>query len=168
MILKMVTVNFVKADPVRLPKPYKEGEPRKWSIQLVTTDKAVRDYWKSLSLKITAVVPDDGDPYFKTNIYKNCTKREGGPADPVEVVDGNGTPIDPNRVGNGSICNVRIYQWENSTGNISTQLQAIQVVTWIVKEASQREEFDQVETKVVNPAAEPVTESTTPTAEAPY
>jgi hypothetical protein len=164
-ILKNCEINFLKAHPTKLPKPYKAGEESKWSVMLKTTDKATRDYWKGLSLKVNAVVPDEGDPYFTTNIYKNCTKKDGTPAAPVDVEDGDGNPIDPMRISNGSIANVRIFQWENGAGKISTQLQALQIVTWIVREASERESFERAETKVITPTPEGDSKSET---EVPY
>jgi hypothetical protein len=68
-------------------------------------------------------------------------------------------PLDPNTVGNGSIANVRIFQYNYSQGGkegVANVLMALQVVKHVVREARAREDdFEDCETETIVPEKAP-------------
>jgi len=83
-----------------------------WEAQIRTTSKEVKKQWEAADLGVKAIVPDEGETYFRVNLRKKSIKEDGTPASPVNVIDGDMKPVDPNTIGNGSIGNVRIFQYE--------------------------------------------------------
>jgi hypothetical protein len=59
-------------------------------------------------------------------------KRNGEAQNPVTLVGGDLSAIDPNTLGNGSIGNVRLYQYDydvNGKKGIASMLMAVQITT---------------------------------------
>jgi hypothetical protein len=109
MILENCELWYLKADPKR-PNTQFSSEKPTWELQIRTRDREQKKEWENAGLMVKAIVPDEGEPYFRVNLKKKAFKFDGEPAKPVEVVDANLRAIDPNTVGHESVGNVRIYQ----------------------------------------------------------
>lgn len=107
---------FAKLDPSRPNARFNKDNPT-WEIQLRTTDRAVKKSWEEMGLLVKAVVPDEGDPFFRVSLRKKSVKEDGEPASPVKVVDSKLNDVDPNTIGNGSIGNVRVFQYDFTRGD---------------------------------------------------
>jgi hypothetical protein len=154
-LISNVEVFFVKCDPNRPNAKFNKKNPT-WEVQIRTTDKEVKKAWEAMKLGVKAVVPDEGVPYFRVNLRKKSIKADSEPAGPVEVVNGDMKPIDPNSVGNGSVANIRIFQYEypKDTGGTGTAsvLMGIQVVKHIVYTPKTRDDdFQQHDTETIHP-----------------
>ena len=110
-ILKGVEIWFAKVDPARPNAKFNKKNPT-WEVQLRTADKAKKKEWEALNLPVKAVVPDEGEPYFRLNLRKKSIKADGEASSPVSILNGHLEAVDPNSIGNGSIGNARIYQYE--------------------------------------------------------
>jgi hypothetical protein len=140
-IFQNCTVFFVRCDPRFPSKVFNEDNPT-WEIQLRTTDKAQKKEWENANLPVKSVLPDEGDPYWRVALRKKSLKKdkttgEMVPTKAPTVVDGNLDPIEPNSVGNGSICNVDVFMYEypkKGTTEVATGcvLRGIQVTTHVV------------------------------------
>jgi hypothetical protein len=154
MILKRVKVYFCKLDPDR-PDLYDPKKPA-WSLQIRTESKAQKKEWADANLNVKPVDPDEGPMYYRVSLKKRTTKKDGSNSLPVEVTAGNGLKIDPNTIGNGSVCNLRLWQYEypaseeNPKGGIATQLQGVQVVKHLIYKST-REDFEEDEYEAVQP-----------------
>lgn len=158
-ILSNCEIWFLRADPKRPNAKYSPKNPT-WEVQIRTTDKEVKKAWEAMGVNVKAVIPDDGPAYFKANLKKKSIKEsDKTPATPVGVVNGKGMPLDPNTVGNGSIANVRIFQYKYSQGGkegVANVLMALQVVKHVVREARAREDdFEDCETETIVPEKAP-------------
>jgi hypothetical protein len=144
---------FLRANPLKPNSKFDKENPT-WECQIRTTSKAQNKLWKEMNLNSKAVVPDDGDPYFRVNLKKSSIKKDGTAAEPVKVVNGALETLDPDTVGNGSVGNIRIFQYEypkkeGGTG-IATILMGIQITTHIEFERKPREdEFEMTDTTVI-------------------
>jgi hypothetical protein len=132
MLLKNVEIWYLKADPNNPNRRFNPQNPT-WEIQLRTTDKEVKKQWEETGLIVKPMVPDEGPPYFRVNLRKKSVKEDGEAASPVEVLDLQLNPVDPNIVGNGSIANVRIFQYEyqrpqGGSKGIASVLMGVQLV----------------------------------------
>ena len=178
-ILKNVAVYYVKCDPKRPNAQFSPDNPR-WEVQCITTDPAQKDEWVGLGLPAKLmkykeghekegepILNDAGKKQWKMSLTKNSLKKEKvgaetklSPSSPVDVIDGNRTPVNPNTIANGSICNVRVYLYEYpskkkpGTIAIGHVLMGIQLLTHIVYTAKPREEFEQAETIRIVPQSE--------------
>lgn len=173
MILKNVEIFFLRADPARPDATFDQKNPS-WTVQLRTSNKQVLQQWKDANLTYKPVIPEDGsDPYYKLSLKKRSIRQDGGPAEPVQVVGGTRDPetgelvvIDPNKVGNGSVGNVRILQreYQKRTGGtgISSILMGVQITRLVPRHYVPREEFAEEGMEVVEslqPEAEEVPEA---------
>lgn len=111
MIIKNAELYFAKLDPARPSAKFNKKNPT-WELQIRTTDKEVKADWMALGLNVKPVVPDVGEPYFRVNLRKKSIKEDGEKASPVDVVNSSLEPVDPRSIGNGSIGNVRVFQYE--------------------------------------------------------
>jgi hypothetical protein len=157
-ILNNCELWFVKCDPKRPCATFNTENPT-WELQIRTTSKEQKKEWEALDLPVKAIVPDEGAPYFRVNLRKKSLDKKGEPAQPVEVMNGKREPLDPNTVGNGSIANVRIFQYEypKKTGGgvgIASMVTGFQVTKHIVFHARPREEFGDAETETIEPPVE--------------
>ena len=155
---------FVRCDPLRPNAKFDKENPT-WEVQIRTTSKETKKIWQDLNLPIKAIVPDEGAPYFKVQLKKGSIKKDGTAAEPVKVIGGDLKPIDPNIVGNGSVGNVRIWQYEypkkDGGKGIASLLMGIQVVTLIEFKRKNRsdDDFGEQEMTVIK-AEEEQTEGT--------
>jgi hypothetical protein len=100
---------------------------------------------------------DDVGVFYVANIGRNAVKADGNKSAPPKVVNGNLVDIDPKSIGNGSICNLRIFQYEytfEGAKGIATSLQAVQIIKHIVyhPKAGDFEDFESVDTETIDPA----------------
>ena len=138
MILENCEVHFAKLD--RPSARYNKDNPT-WELQIRTSDREVKKLWEKINLNVKPVVPDEGEPYFRVNLRKRSIKKDGVPAQPPTVVDKKLRPIDPKTIGNGSICNVRIYQYPyNGGASTASILMGVQVLKHIYFEPKPRDE----------------------------
>ena len=157
-ILNNVEVWYPKVDPARPNARFSKKNPT-WEVQLRTYDKEVKKQWEALNLPVRPVVPDEGAPYFRVNLRKKSIREDLTPAAPVQVIDGNMQPVDPNTIGNGSMANVRIYQYEydkNEGGKgTASILMGIQLLKHIMYAPKPREDdFESASTETVIPPGE--------------
>jgi hypothetical protein len=142
-LVEKAELYYPKLDPANPNKKFKPENPT-WEIQIRTTDKAVKKEWEALNLSVKAIVPDEGEAYYRVNLKKNSISQEGTPNDPVKVVDMKLKPVDPKTLGNGSICIIRIYQrpYTSKTGQPAVQsiLMGVQVVEHVLYEYVPRDD----------------------------
>jgi len=152
---------FCKLDPKRPNAKFNRDNPT-WEVQIRTTDKEQKKDWESKGLLVKVVVPDeDGvETYWRVNLRKKSIKNSGEAASPVVVVDGNLNPIDPNTIGNGSIGNVRVYQYEypkkdKSGKGLVSVLMGVQVTKHLVYKPKPRDdEFQEADMETIDPPDE--------------
>lgn len=153
-ILKDCELYFAKLNPAK-PNAMFDKENPTWEVQIRTRDKAKAKEWKEMSI---SVKPDEDDAgmFYKATLKKRSKKRDGTDQNPVTLVGGDLTPIDPDKLGNGSIGNVRVYQYDyNVAGRTgkANMLMAVQVTTYKEYEPKPREDdFEMVDMKVVKVA----------------
>ena len=164
-ILKNVEVHFARLDPKRPSKKLSPDNPT-WEIQMRTSNKKQKEEWNALNIRTKAVREDPTDEeskilYYRANLKKKSIKIEKAngvetrtPAAPVSVVNGKQEDIDPNSLGNGSICNIRIFQhdyvYEGIPG-IASVLMAVQVIKHVLYTPKAMEEFEDAETETIIP-----------------
>jgi hypothetical protein len=154
-ILRNCELWFAKLDPKRPNNKFNKKNPT-WEVQIRTYDKAQKKEWEALNLPIKAIVPDEGQPYFRVNLRKKSIKVDGDASSPVRVVDGSLNDVDPNSIGNGSIGNVRIFQYTyprpDGTEGIVSVLMGIQLTKHIVYVPKPRgDDFGEEDTEVIIP-----------------
>jgi hypothetical protein len=110
-ILKNCPLFYCKVDPKRPNSKFNRENPT-WEVQIRTTNKDQKKEWEQANLLVKPVVPDDGPPYWRVNLRKKSIRSNGEASTPVELIDGKLQPVDPNTVGNGSVGNVKVYQYE--------------------------------------------------------
>lgn len=168
-LLSNVEISFVRCDP-KFPNAKMDKKNPKWECRISTTDPAQREEWLAKGVKAKLVVekegsPNEGEPILKdgkrqwsTVLSKRSKKSSGEAQSPVEVVDGNKEPVDPNTIANGSIANLRLYQYDyekaDGTPAKANVLMGIQLVRHIVRKVTPREEFGVVDTEVIYSAEE--------------
>ncbi len=108
---------------------------------------------------------DDSGVFYTANIARNVVKTDGTKAEAPKVVNGNLVGIDPNTIGNGSICNIRIFQYEytfEGEKGIATVLMAVQIIKHIVyhRKPGTMEDFEETATETIDP--EPMDDSPAP------
>lgn len=153
-ILKNCEIYFPTFDPKRPNTKFDKENPT-WGCQIRTTSKEQKNAWIAEGLTVTTVVPDDdAQPYFKVNLKRKTKNKKGEPMEPVKVVNGALEEIDPRTIGNGSVGNIQIFQYEykkadGSTG-ISTLLSRVQITKHVVFTPRPGEQFEMTDTEVVN------------------
>ena len=152
-ILKDCELWFAKLDAQRPNNRFNKENPT-WEVQIRTSDKAVKKEWEELNLPVKAIVPDEGAPYFRVNLRKKSVKEDGEKSSPVKVVNGKLEEIDGRTIGNGSIGNIRVYQYEyprkDGGKGIATVLMGVQITKHIVYTPKPRnDEFGETETEVI-------------------
>ena len=122
-------IEGVELNWVKLSKPvvnaFNKNETL-WEMQIATTDKA-----KAEELKKNHINMKEKDGKFVASLRRKTVKADGSANDPVRVVNSDLSPmLSPEKIGNGSIANVIVYQypWSNMgrTG-IGSILSAVQI-----------------------------------------
>jgi hypothetical protein len=153
-IIKDCELWFCKLDPKRPNNKFNKENPT-WECQIRTTDKAIKKIWEELQLPVKAIVPDEGSPYFRVNLRKKSIKEDKESASPIKVINGKLEEIDPNSIGNGSVGNIRIFQYEyprkDGGKGLASVIMGIQITKHIVYKAKARnDEFGETETQTVD------------------
>jgi len=155
-MIKDCEIWFAKLDPKRPNSKFNKTNPT-WECQIRTTSKEVKKQWEAISLSVKAIVPDEGEPYFRVNLRKKSIKVDKDPASPISVVNGDLEALDPNSIGNGSIGNIRLFQYTykkpDGTDGIVSVLMGVQITKHIVYKPKPRgDEFEPTETETIEPA----------------
>ena len=130
IILSNVEIFFAKLDPANPNSRFDKENPT-WEVQIRTKDKAVAKGWKDNNLRVTPDENDDG-VFYRANLKKKSKKRDGSDMAPVNVVAGDLSPVDPSTIGNGSIANLSIFQYDYSVSGkegIASMLMGAQITT---------------------------------------
>ena len=133
-IIKNCVIFHTKLDPKRPSSKMAPKNPS-WELQIRTSDPKQRDEWKAQNLKPKLLVhgkgdnegepvlTENGEKQWRVNLKRRSLGKDGEKVAAPEVVDGNLNPIDPNTIGNGSIGNIRVFQYESkreeSPGTVS-------------------------------------------------
>jgi hypothetical protein len=158
-ILNNCEIHFAKLDPARPSSKLNKKNPT-WELQMRTTDKEQKAEWAAHGIKVTAVREDEEGPilYWRANLRKKSIKADGDKADAPKVVDGKLQPVDPNTIGNGSIGNIRIFQYdykdkETGVSGKASVLMGLQLTTHILYTpkpgVNNDDDFGETETTVV-------------------
>ena len=145
MILKNCEIWHVRLDPKRPDAKFDKENPR-WTIQCRTDNPAQKEEWAKAGLTVKLMVHNkgehEGEPMlnekgkkqWRINLQRKSKKRDGSNSEPVKVVNGSLDPIDPNTIGNGSIANIRLYQYESKEDKekLISMLMSMQIVKHIV------------------------------------
>lgn len=149
-IIKNVELWYPRLDPQRPNARFNKDRPT-WEVQIRTSDKKVKAEWTKLNLKPKTVDADDGI-FYSVTLRKKSKKADGSPNDPVRVVNGSLEPIDPRSIGNGSVGNIRVFQYEyGEDKKIANMLMSIQVTKlkeYVPKPSD--DEFEMTETEVIS------------------
>lgn len=154
-LLKNCEIWHLRADPKR-PNPKFNPENPTWECQIRTTDKAQAKEWEAVGLSVKPVIPEEGKPYWRVNLKKKSIKADGEPASPVQIINGRGADVDPLTVGNASVANIRLYEYEYVKKATKEKGKAfvfmgLQLTKHIVYKAPVRtDDFDEVETEVID------------------
>jgi hypothetical protein len=155
MILRNCELWFARLDPKRPNNKFNKENPT-WEVQLRTTDPAQKNEWKEAGLRVDAVIPDQGESFFRVNLRKKSIRADGNPSQPVKVVNASLEEIDGSTIGNGSIGHVRLYQYDKKTGpGVVSMLMEVQVIKHIVYKPKPRtgESFSvEGDTEVIDPS----------------
>ena len=130
IILSDVELYFAKLDPANPNSRFDKDNPT-WEAQIRTKDKAVAKSWKDNNLRVTPDENDDG-VFYRANLKKKSKKRDGSAMAPVNVVAGDLSPIDPSTIGNGSIANMSVFQYDYKVSGkegIASMLMGVQITT---------------------------------------
>ena len=162
MILNNAELYYVQMDPKRPAKAKDKNKPDYWVCQVRTTDKEVKKAWQEANINATAVVPDEGEPYYKVSFKRNTINAKGEEAECPEIVNGNLDTVDPTTIGNGSIGNIRLFQHKYEAGDgfaagISSVLMGLQLTKHIIY-VKDKEEFSKTETEVISPETKSMVE----------
>jgi len=165
-------------------KKYNKINPT-WETQIRTRDVDQKKEWQDGGLVVKGIIPDDEEPYFRVNLKKNSKKatdeplldEEGNqkidektkkpmfvlePAPPVEVYDAEMNELDPSVIGNGSIGNIKVYQYDYTSpdgtpkkGSVLMAVQITKLVKYIRKKKEEAElESTGQKTIVIEPEEE--------------
>lgn len=158
MILNNCIFFYPKLIPEYPNRDFDKERPS-WELQIRTYDKEQKKIWEDANLTVTAVIPDEeGElPYWRANLRKRSVGSDGSEKAPVEVIDGHKQPVNPATIGNGSVGNVRLFQYEyegKSKSGVASVLMSVQITKHIVyiNTRNPDEEFDEVQTEVITPA----------------
>jgi hypothetical protein len=152
-ILKNVELFYPRLDPKKPNAKFNKEQPT-WEVQIRTRDKKVKNEWAALNLKPKTVEDDDGKVFYSVTLRKKSKKKDGEVNQPVKVIDGGLNDINPMSIGNGSVGNVRIFQYEyGDEGKIASMLMAVQItkLNEYIPKASD-DEFEMTETEIVRVA----------------
>jgi len=161
-ILENCEVWHPKLDPKNPNDRYNKTNPT-WEIQIRTNDKAQVEDWRSKNIPVKPHRETEDGPvlYYRANLRKKSIKADGEDSSFVEVKDGDLKNVDPTSIGNGSIANIRVFQYEYKdakTGKvgIANVLMGVQLTKHLVYVPKPREDDFKAGTKTEVVAA-PIT-----------
>jgi hypothetical protein len=158
MIFENCELWYAKLNPERPNARFNKENPL-WELQIRTTSKEQKREWVKNNLIVKDIVPDEGEPYFRVNLRKKSITKKNQEASPVTVVDGKLQPVDPDSIGNGSIGNVRVYQYEypktDGSRGIVSVLMGVQLTKHIKYAPKPRDSgFEETDMEVIDPDEE--------------
>lgn len=182
--MKNAEMWFAKLDP-KYPNARINKDNPTWELQLRTDDAEQKKEWEALGFKPKLIVgkegeDNEGEPVlnkkgkkqWRVNLKRKSLKldkstKEMVPNEPVKVVNGHLEDIAANTIGNGSIGNIRIFQYEydkvDGTKGLASVLMGVQVKKHIVYTPKARDDhFDMEETETIMPDDDDETPSTPP------
>lgn len=158
-IIKNVEIHWARLGEKPLANNFGEVV---WEMQMRVRDKqqaiALRD--DNFNVKQGE---DDNGTYYSVNLKRRGTKKDGSPNEPVKVVDGQVQPMDGSVIGNGSVGNVKVWQYQNSFGSTSSVLMAVQVTKLLEYVPEATVDFEVFEG--LDPAPKTETTNETPSAD---
>lgn len=133
-IIRDVELHWVKCDPSK-PERYQGKGPAKFSIQIRVKDKKTKESLeKEFGFKFSPIEVNDKLVY-KTSIsrYAYQSGPDGNedvtkPNKPVNVILADGTTLDPNSIGNGSIGNISFFTKEDKSGRTLKGIQVTKLI----------------------------------------
>ena len=150
MILRNCEIFFPKLD--RPNAKFNRANPT-WELQIRTQDKAQKKEWENAGLNVKTIDPDEGSVFYRCNLRKRSIKANGEEAAPPQVVDGSLNPIDPTSIGNGSIGNIKLYQYEYTDAvrgkKVASVLMGVQITKHVKYTPPPFEDFEETDTEVV-------------------
>jgi hypothetical protein len=183
-ILQNVRIFKMRCDPKR-PSTFFDPEKPTWSVQIRTTDPQQKAEWEAHGVKAKlmiypegheregeAMLTEDGKREWRATLRKRAKKQDGTDSPPVEVKGGNLIPLDPLTVGDGSVGNVRLFQYtygkENKTANVlvGVQIRKLRKVEPRVREDFEAADMEFIEDDEDFDAAPPETAKEAPKAAA--
>jgi hypothetical protein len=115
----------------------------KYSLQMVA------DASRAEELSAFGRVKDLGDGLIGVNVSRYPLDKNKKQVT-VEVVDAQKEPFtDVDKIGNGTKANLKVFQYQNPMGTISTRLMAAQIVE-LVEYVPSENDFDTVDTAATN------------------
>lgn len=183
-MFKNCPIYYVKCDPKRPNAQYNKANPT-WEVQLRTTDPAQKDEWIKGGLKAKLMVykeghEQEGEPIkdefgnkqWRVNLKKKSIAKDGTKAAPVAIMTGGLEPMDPNTIGNGSLANVRVFQYtfsgkdgQPASANVLMAIQLKKHKVYTPK--AHDDDFEEEDMETVEETEEGDAEQGDPTAPAP-
>lgn len=160
-IIKNVELHWTKIDPKRPTVINERDDGEKvtgWEVEGRTTDKAQAQAWKKTvgSKSVKAIREDKDDEesailYWRMKLRKKQFNAAGEEKDAPEVVRGDTLEdMDPNIIGNGSVADLRIFQYEYSfkqggqmVEGLASVLMGIKVKKLVKYTPKPKEEWDE-------------------------
>jgi hypothetical protein len=158
-------VYYCRLNPDRPNATFDKENPR-WEVQLRTHDANQKKEWEQFGMKPKLMIhkegdqegepllDEDGQKTWVMTLSKNSKNKKGEPSKPVPVLDYKLDHIDPDTIGNESICNIQVYQYEytkpgTTEVKIASLLSGLQVVKHIVFKPKERQFFQKVEGQTI-------------------
>lgn len=127
-ILKNVELMWCRLSKDNPYPPYEKSGIPYWGVAIKTTDKLVAGKWqKKYNLNVKRKEYED-EIYYTALLKQPVKTIDGRDLKCPVVVDAKLKPFDANTVGNGSIGNVSVYQYEYSRGKWASKIQGVQLV----------------------------------------
>ena len=153
IVIRNAELFWAKLDPASPVNPFNAPQPH-WEVQIRTRSKDEAKTWKENELNVTPKEDDDG-LYYQVNLKAKAAMRDGTPRKPPAIVDGQLMPLDGTIIGNGSIGNVQIDQYEytmNGKTGTGSSIKGIQVTRLVEYKSKAGLSFeDEGATQVVVP-----------------
>lgn len=109
-LIENVELWYAKLDPEKPNARFNKKNPT-WDVQIRTRDKATRDRMKELNLRVQAEDDDEGI-FWKANLHKKSKRADGTDMPPPDVKLSDGSDCNPAHLGNKSVGDVRIFQFD--------------------------------------------------------
>ena len=138
----------------RLDKPVVPFGTPQYEMQIATTNKAVADEWSANYLTVK-----EKDGVFSVGLKRKAFKQDGKDNGKPKVVTADLQPLpEGTMIGNGSIGNVRVYQYPYDVAGrkgTGSSLTAIQVTTLIEYAGGSADDFVAIESEAPAASATP-------------
>jgi len=142
---RTVIVRDVELYWAKLVKPVEPFGTLQWELQMRTRNKNVAKQWKEDFYLNTKTEEDDEGVFYKTNVKRKALKKDGDQNTAPDVLDNAKAAIDGNKVGNGSIGNVMLFQYPYDVGGrkgVASILSKVQVTDLKEYTPSTETDFD--------------------------